>query len=92
MQGLAKLHAEGKDDDAAEVEAALEKSIERGLKVAVEKEAVPAPKAKKKAARQAIAEDREITAEPSSDTAVDESGKSLSEVSVQSRARHANAR
>lgn len=81
-KGLAKLQAEGKDDDAAEVEAALEKSIERGLKVAVEKGAVPAPKAKNKSRKKAIVDDRATPAEPATDTVGDQSEKNLSELSA----------
>jgi len=69
-----KLRDEGKEDDAQEVEAALNKSIEAGLKVAVKKGAVAAPKPKKHAKPEASA----TTAAAVSATVGDQNEKNVS--------------
>jgi len=85
---IEKLRTEGKEDDAQEVETALNKSIERGLKVATAKGAIKAPKTRKTAAKKAAA-----SAEPRTDvdasagdadstTAAEPTSENLSEASA----------
>jgi ParB-like chromosome segregation protein Spo0J len=87
-EGAVKLRAEGKEDDAAEVEAALQKSIERGLKVAKAKGAVPASKAKKKPAKKNTAkvsekaDDNDIHGAPDSATVAGPTSEKPSEPSA----------
>jgi len=83
------LRSEGKEEDAQEVESALNKSVERGLKVATAKGAIRAPKAKKKTIRKptAAAAETPDTAqatvdEPSSDTKAERSDQNLSGASA----------
>ena len=86
---IEKLRTDGKEEDAQDVEAALNKSIERGLKVAKAKGAVPAPKTKKKPAKKAAAKVAETAApdattagEPESFTSADPTSENPSEASA----------